>query len=557
MALTKRIQRIIIVIAIIITVIYFSAFKSTKTTSSTSRSSTSQDNFKPKIADFGGNPLGEGIVNGESKDQKGYNWVFELINANIPKNVGKLTEYKNNEIAKEKFATDDDFVYSREYLSNLLILSDEQLDILKKTHESYKSSILKDQHKSFHSENSKPNGNGIVFVGGIKFSWLSFIGIQQLRILGCNLPIEVFIGDENEYEEEFCENILPKYNARCTVLHKEIGDITKKLDTKISGYQYKNLAFLVSNFENILFLDADNVPMKDPTPLFNSKVMNDHGLVIWPDAWARTTHPKYFEIAGVEVKDQIIRGPYKGQDANSLNLEKDVSFHDLENTLPNPSSESGMILINKTKHSKTLLLSLYYNIFGPKLYYTLFSQGSAGEGDKETFIAAAFVLGNKYYQVLQPFKFIGYHYDGNFNSKALGQADPVTDYENFLKGSHLDDYNNLIDAPNSVKPDIFFMHLSYPKLIPFALLNDDEIIKSKDQNKHIRMYLSSTEAAGYDFELRIFQILTAALCEDYKDYSPISERLIGLKFKEYWGQDPKTFCPQLIDHVKFLKENPE
>lgn len=542
MGFPKRVQRLALVLAVIIIVLYFTT------------SSSTQSSFKAKFADFSGSGLDEGVVGGESRNQKGYNWVFKLINDNIP-SVAPLTKYRNDEKAKEKFATDDDFVYSKDYLSNLLEFDDASFNKLKDSHKSYLADILADKHVSFHNDYSTPSGSGIVFVGGIKFSWLSFIGIQQLRTLGCELPIEVFIGDENEYEEEFCEVILPKFNARCSVLHKEIGDISKKLDAKISGYQYKNLAFLVSKFENILFLDADNVPMKDPTPLFTSKVMEEHGLIIWPDAWARTTHPKYFEIAGIKVPDQIIRGPYKGQDPTNIDINKDVSFHDLENTLPNPSSESGMILINKTKHSKTLLLSLYYNVFGPKLYYTLFTQGSAGEGDKETFIAAAFVLGNKFYQVLQPFKFIGHYAFGEFKSKALGQADPITDYENFLKGSHLGDNNELIEAPNAKKADIFFMHLSYPKLVPFALLNDKEIIT--DDKKHIRMYMSSTEAAGYDFELRIFQIVTAALCKDFKGESPVTEIGVGLKMKEYWGQDPSTFCTQLIEHTKFLKENPE
>lgn len=487
----------------------------------------------------------------------GYDWILKLIDDNNPKVT--LTKYKSEEKAKEKFATDTDFIFSRDYLSSLLKVDDESFESLKRTHASFLAQLKNDNHRSFHSESKTkgpPQGNGIVFVGGVKFSWLAFIGIEQLRLLGCTLPIEVFIGNEGEYEKEFCEVILPRYNARCTVLPREINDLNKKISTKINGYQYKNLAFLVSNFENILFLDADNVPVHDPTPLFDSKVYRDTGLVIWPDAWGRTTNPLYYDIAGLKVTDKIVRGRFKSQ-ANkfSLNLNKDVPFHDLENTLPDPTSESGMILVNKIKHSKTLMLSLYYNIYGPNLYYALFSQGSAGEGDKETFMAAATVLGKKYYQVQQPFKFIGYHYSGKFNSKALGQADPIVDFENKQRGSHLNHSNEFTLSKDSKPAPILFMHLSYPKLIPFALLHDDEIIKP--DSGHIRMYLSSTEGAGYDFELRIFEIITGALCKDYKGHTPISERLIGLKLKEYWGQDPSTFCPKLIQHTEWLQANPE
>jgi alpha 1,2-mannosyltransferase len=496
--------------------------------------------------------LGQTPFSRKASNVTDLDWVFRLISNNRPQLDHKLDQYPSGDKAKEKFATDDDFIFSREYLSNLLQLTEKDASHLKSKHTSFVKELKLDEHDTFGIEG---HGKGIIFVGGIKFSWLALIGIEQLRLLGCSLPIEVFIGDENDYEEEFCNVILPKYNARCTVLYEEIPDISKLLpDVKISGYQYKNLAFLVSKFEKILFLDADNVPILDPTPIFDSKVFSDNGLVIWPDAWARTTHPRYYDIASINVSDKVVRGPLKGSKVS--NVDTEVQFHDLENTLPNPSSESGMILVDKSKQTKTLLLSLYYNLFGPGLYYPLFTQGSAGEGDKETFIAAATVLKEKYYQVKQPLRFIGHHYQKEFSSKALGQADPALDYENYLKGSHLDEYNRLVKPNEATKdPNTMFMHLSYPKLVPFSLLNDNEIIK--DNNQHIRMYGSATEIGGYDFELRIFQIITGALCENYNGYSPVSERLVGLKLKEYWGQDPANFCPQFIEHTLWLEQNPE
>lgn len=517
------------------------------------RSQTPRKASKSIVAEFTDTESVSTASVSDTPIQKGYNWVFELISNNNP-SVAPLTSYLNGQKAKEKFATDDDFVFSRQYLSDLLQVDDASFKNLKETHSTYLASILEDKHKSFNNELYMPSGEGIIFVGGIKFSWLALIGLEQLRLLGCELPVEVFIGDEGDMEDEFCNEILPKYNARCTFLEDEAGSVTKKLGVTLSGYQYKNLAFLVSKFEKILFLDADNVPMRDPTALFKSKVFTDNGLVIWPDAWARTTSPKFYDIAGINVTDKIVRGSHTNS-ATDLDLFKDVSFHDFEGTLPNPTSESGMILVDKTRHTKTLLLSLYYNVFGPKLYYSLMTQGSAGEGDKETFIAAATVLGTSYYQVLQPFKFVGYHRDGVFNSCALGQADPIQDYENFHAGSHINEKNNIVNAKDSKEPKVMFMHLSYPKLVPFSLLHDNEIIKPG--NEHIRMYISATQEAGYDFEVRIFEIVTGALCAKYDGPTPISERLVGLKLKEYWGQDPDTFCPKLIEHTKWLQANPE
>ncbi|KAH3679543.1 hypothetical protein WICMUC_000876 [Wickerhamomyces mucosus] len=546
----KKYQRYVLAFIVILTIIFFTT---TETTNLNKFKSQLQSDSKSNHDITYHSTTGSNIITTDSNT--GYDWVLDIINKNSP-GVKPLIEFKGQYQAKEKFASDDDFIFSKEYLSNIVPLDDLTFKRLKQSHIAYLDDILNDKHTSFGNEFKTPEGEGIVFVGGIKFSWLSLIVIEQLRNTGCKLPIEVFIGTENEYEEEFCEQILPRYNGRCTYLPGEIGDVSTKIDAKINGYQYKNLAFLISNFKKILFLDADNCPLFDPTPLFKSKAFQDNGLVIWPDVWARTTHPKYYEIAGLEIKNKIIRGPLQSKPLNEdFDFNTQVNFHDLEGTLPNPSSESGMILVDKVKHVKTLLLSLYYNIYGPNLYYSLFTQGSAGEGDKETFIAAATVLNTSYYQVIEMFKFIGYHFNEKFSSKALGQFDPIQDYKNYQSGTKIGEDIRLIKSSNYIEPKVFFMHLSYPKLVPFALLNDNEIIKENQQ--HIRMYRGSTELAGYDFELQIFQILTSLLCENYTGNSPVLENLLGLKLKEYWGQDPNTFCPSLIEHVKFLESNPE
>ena len=55
-----------------------------------------------------------------------------------------------------------------------------------------------------------------------------------------------------------------------------------------------------------------------------------------------------------------------------------------------------------------MLMTLYYNIFGPEIYYKLFSLGALGEGDKDTFAAAALACGEKYYQVASSIRTLGY-----------------------------------------------------------------------------------------------------------------------------------------------------
>ncbi|GMF65764.1 unnamed protein product [[Candida] boidinii] len=200
-----------------------------------------------------------------------------------------------------------------------------------------------------------------------------------------------------------------------------------------------------------------------------------------------------------------IRGSYSEEKLAHGDLLKDFNFHDFKGTIPNPTSESGMVMVNKIEHAETLLLILYYNIYGPDFYYPMITQGGAGEGDKDTFIAAAYALNKKVYQVKQGMSFIGYHEDG-FHSKALGQWDPTTPRE-----LNTDD-----------KGEVLFMHCSYPKLYPTQL--EGELIKNKkDENEdekevqHRRMYVGENANSRYDFELELFEIMTQLICKDYPE----------------------------------------
>ena len=71
------------------------------------------------------------------------------------------------------------------------------------------------------------------------------------------------------------------------------------------------------------------------------------------------------------------------------------SYHDCKGSIPEASSETGQLLINKNSF-QTLILAMYYNYYGPDYYYPF---SVKGEGDKETFIAAAHKLDLPYYQV--------------------------------------------------------------------------------------------------------------------------------------------------------------
>lgn len=464
--------------------------------------------------------------------------------------------------------TDENFLYSKDYLQSILNIDDATFDKLKALHSAYVheripylidklgittfGELTPSSPKWSHYSGS----SGYVLIGGGKYSWLSYLVIRQIRKLGSILPIEVFMPTTGDYERRFCDDLLPKYNARCVVLE---GDLTEWLSLKfsISGYQYKMLALLASSFENVLYLDSDLYPLRNVEYLFTSNLFREKGLIIWPDNWARTTNPKFYEIAGVEVPQRKVR--YSAYDrAHAKDGEElpplesytfaDSHFHDFENTLPNPTSEAGVMLVNKTSHLRTLLLALYYNVYGPNFYYPLLTQGGAGEGDKETFIAAASVMGQPYFQTLKKFHWLGYHHkeENHFVSKALGHYDPVTSTE------------------SSEKAPMVFAHCSYPKHYADWMYNNNDLVY-KELKEHIRMYTGAYFNIGYDLDLRLLETFVEGLCEGYydnlDDHKPLADRETYMgNYLAYVANDREVNrqrCEEVyLPHVKWLENTP-
>lgn len=504
---------------------------------------------------------------------KNYHVFFDRLDdykIDAPSIKGK---YKvENQPAYEKFATDDSFAFTKSYLEGVLDIDKDTEEKMRNSHTRYvknhMSRLLNDYGVSTFGANlptdpdwSEYSGSrGYVLVGGGRFSWLLYLVIRQLRAVGAKYPIELFIPGLGEYEAKFCEELLPKLNARCNVFDDKLGDdLAKRFN--IGGYQYKTLALLTLKFENLLYLDLDNFPVRNPDYLFDGEQYKKTGLVLWPDAWARTTNPKWYDIAGITVKENKLRySKYDEAEAKRNNRPlgtlasftfENSRFHDFEGALPDPLSETGQLLVNKTKHVKTLLLAFYYNVFGPHFYYPIMTQGLAGEGDKELFIAAAHALGLPYYQTRKGFWWIGYvreDKDDKFDLKALGHFDP-------------DD-----SAPE--KNDdarLVFMHLLYPKFYPLWLYDNHELVLKKS-GKQLRMYESVNEKLGYDFDLRVLQFFTMGMCKDYfdGDGKPV-DGTAGIDSGEYMGDylEYVKFCEKglkdqcekvFLPHLKWLKE---
>lgn len=149
----------------------------------------------------------------------------------------------------------------------------------------------------------KYSGNGIVMVAGGKYSVLAYSVIKMIRSRGTTLPIEVLIPEDREVDAEFCSLLKSDLNGKCIYLESIFDhDILSKYTFK--GFQYKSLALMASSFENCLLLDADDYPLKNLDGIFDNEAFTKNGMVLWPDFWRRTTHPFFYESAGIKVNTE-------------------------------------------------------------------------------------------------------------------------------------------------------------------------------------------------------------------------------------------------------------
>lgn len=518
------------------------------------------------------NPLGKIEDNGNVKLKKFYEQVFDYLERYSPS--GKSPR----EYSKRCGLTGDIGFRPENYqewnkltggeLSNCLIVSDADVTKLKNSHDRYVKAL-----GGLVLPKGSYKGRGIVTVGGGKFSLMALLVIKTLRNLQTNLPVEVFIPPSDEGENELCNVVLPELNAKCIYL-SDILPLSSSKKFVFTGYQFKSMALIASSFEDVLFLDADNFPVKSLDGIFDQDPYDSTGFVLWPDFWRRTTQPIYYDIAGVQVdRKKRVRNcfddltPPEVYTSNMDDL-SDVPFHDLEGAIPDVSTESGQLMISKSRHLATILLALYYNVNGPSWYYPMFSQRASGEGDKETFLTAASFYGLPFYQLKTATGVEGYHRpDGEgFRGVAMLQHDLNQDYMRykmaakdiaakystnadikFDKSYSLQEfYNTYFGASDSKYPnevDIMFSHSHAPKFDPYSLWKNQDLIY---QGKHIRSYTALSKINYYDLELENFRAMNHYLCVKKTSFKYLDEKVPA-------PEDWTSMCEYIKDRVNFLE----
>jgi hypothetical protein len=202
-------------------------------------------------------------------------------------------------------------------------------------------------------------GRGVVIVGGGSYFASAYVTIRVLRHVGCRLPVQLWHLD-GEMNDAMRAALAP-HGVTCV----DADELARRRPFRFlhghwwKGWQLKPYAIVHSPFREVLLLDADCYPTRDPGLMFDWPPYRERGATFWPDlassAWM--LRPETWRIFGAQPGWLAL--------------------------------ESGQLLIDKRACWRELQLALWYNSRADFVYNILW-------GDKDTFNVAWRRLGTHY-----------------------------------------------------------------------------------------------------------------------------------------------------------------
>jgi hypothetical protein len=202
---------------------------------------------------------------------------------------------------------------------------------------------------------SDMSGRGVVIcAGGGKYLPSAWVLIRMLRRLGCDLPIQIWYRGEEERNDSWQE-LVRLYGVACI----DAEAVRRRHPhLALGGWELKPYAILHSPFREVLLLDADNVPVRDPAYLFDSPEYRQTGAMFWPDGCRMSPSDPCWAAFGVAYRDER-------------------------------NFESGQLLVDKARCWRALNLCDWYNQHSYFFYRVVY-------GDKDTFRFAWHRLGQRF-----------------------------------------------------------------------------------------------------------------------------------------------------------------
>jgi hypothetical protein len=163
----------------------------------------------------------------------------------------------------------------------------------------------------------------------------TYIMLSELKRLNCCLPIEIFYRQDEINNDEITEltNVWPEM-ITFKQISSTVADYTDKWGN-VKGWGTKVYAILESQYAENLWLDCDNIPVRNCLDLFDDLEYRSKGSLFWRDVYS------------IDRADQY----HSGSDMWRL---FQVPFNDGE------PFESGQFLLNKPMVWPQLCMMKYY-----------------------------------------------------------------------------------------------------------------------------------------------------------------------------------------------------
>jgi len=107
----------------------------------------------------------------------------------------------------------------------------------------------------------------------------AWVLVKEVRRRGCTLPVTFGHLGPAEWDPRLTDLVRP-LGVTVLDLHQAARHDPMRI---LCGWEAKVFAVLHSPYEEVFFLDADNVPCDDPTFLFGDPHYRETGAVFWPD----------------------------------------------------------------------------------------------------------------------------------------------------------------------------------------------------------------------------------------------------------------------------------
>jgi len=247
-------------------------------------------------------------------------------------------------------------------------------------------------------------GRGIVICGGgVTYFTCAWVCINMLRRLNCQLPIQLWHLGRKEFDEAM-EALLAPLGVECV----DASVIRRQFPARIlHGWELKPYAILHSRFREVLFLDADNVPVVNPDFLFETPPYRTTGAMFWPD-YGHGTNSK----AAAIWRSCGLREPQE------------------------PEFETGQIVVDKQRCWTALCLAMWFNENSDFYYQHL-------HGDKETFHLAFGKVKQPYSLVPKPIHpLTGTMCQHDFQGRRVFQHRNTDKWDLFLSNRQVEDFRH-------------------------------------------------------------------------------------------------------------------